>query len=103
MAVDRIVYRFPEMTTTAGTVENLASQYESAANELADNLISSLASWEGEAKDAFVLYIDNTIRPQLYVEIPKLIRIIHAQIEGSRNNMRTTDGQLAEHISQAAG
>jgi len=98
-----IVYRFPEMETSASEVDGYAEQYKKAAETLKDSVLSAIANWEGESRDKFVSFLEVSVYEHMHTNIPQIVSVVASEIRASSENMSKTDAELASNIPQSLG
>jgi uncharacterized protein YukE len=96
-----IVYRYPQMESAAATVDDYATQYQQAASTLIDAVLSATASWEGDSRDKFALFLSGAVNDYLGTTVPEIVKVISAEIRESAKNMSQTDTTLSENIPQS--
>jgi len=66
-------------------------------------VLSAIANWEGESKERFAYFLQNPVYEHIHTTIPKILRVVNAQITMGAETMAKTDADLAANIPQSLG
>lgn len=95
---DSIVFRYPEMRTSAENVRGIMANYKSAADTLQNDFADAVTEWEGDSKDKMMQFISGPVNEYLGVTIPDLLEALAKLLEFNAEQMEKADNQIAEAI-----
>lgn len=98
-----IVFKYTEMESAAGQIDELAGKYTAAANSFEEGFIGATAQWEGATKDKMSAFISGPVKEYMGVTVPKLLNSLAELLRANATQMQSADDQIAANIPTTLG
>lgn len=98
-----IVFKYTEMESAAGQIDELAGKYTAAANSFEEGFIGATTQWEGATKDKMSAFISGPVKEYMGVTVPKLLNSLAELLRANAKQMQSADDQIASNIPTTLG
>ena len=93
-----IVYRFDEMRSAAGKIEEIAARYKTAAATFQQEFRDATAGWEGASKDKLTAFITGPVNEYMDSTVPSIVNALAALLKADAEQMEKADQSIADNI-----
>lgn len=98
-----IVFKYTEMAQAATDIDDLATQYKTAADTFESDFIAAVTSWEGASKDKMSAFISDPVKEYMGTTVPKLLNSLAELLRANADQMQSADQQIADNIPTSLG
>ena len=95
---NRIVFKYPEMESSAGKIDCYAAEYEQAAVAFLSAVQSATASWEGESKNRFSALVEGSVYNYMHQSVPQMVKGLAQLLRNNATTMQNADSEIAKNI-----
>ena len=98
-----IVFKYNEMEQAASQIDDLATQYKTAADTFENDFLSAISGWEGMSQEKMQAFISGPVKEYMGVTIPKLLNSLAELLRANSTQMQSADQQIADNIPTSLG
>lgn len=98
---NKIVFNYNVMDATVTKINNIATQYEQAADTFKTSMQNATSAWTGVSKDKFTTLVETSptsIFNYMHNSVPEMVRGIAALLKNNIEAMSGADGEIAKNI-----
>ena len=94
-------FGYPDMQTTVERINDISTQFASAADKFQGDFSGAVANWEGASKEQMMQFIDGPVMEYLKDTIPKIITSLATLLTANIEQMQKADQQVADSIPKS--
>lgn len=95
---DHIVFRYPDMETTADKIDGYAKEYLEAANTFKAAMQAATESWEGVSKQKFTGLVEQSVYNYMSKSVPEMVNGLATLLRKNAETMSSADDEIAKKI-----